>query len=166
MLFMWLISKSGAYAAWPWLVRSHAMGAAKMGYTAESFRFALSRAAAAAWMRDQILASVPGEAEQVHARQILLRTEEGARRVEQNAKTPGTNFATLAAGYDLVTRGDLYWFPRGYLNEPAVEDAAFSLQPGEISGVIQSNIGYHVLQVVALNAGRRYHGHDKRGDNG
>jgi formate/nitrite transporter FocA (FNT family) len=34
MLFMWLISKSGAYAAWPWLARSHAMGAAKMGYTA------------------------------------------------------------------------------------------------------------------------------------
>lgn len=121
----------------------------KMGYSDESFRRALRRADAAAWMRDQILASVPAEAEQVHARQILLRTEEGARRVEQSAKTPGTNFATLAAGYDLVTRGDLYWFPRGYLNEPAVEEAAFALQPGEISGVIKSGIGYHVLQVVA-----------------
>lgn len=34
MLFMWLISKSGAYAAWPWMARSHAIGVAKMGYTA------------------------------------------------------------------------------------------------------------------------------------
>ncbi|MEW5724500.1 MAG: formate/nitrite transporter family protein [Thermodesulfobacteriota bacterium] len=34
MLFMWLISKSGAYAAWPWLARAHAIGAAKLGQTA------------------------------------------------------------------------------------------------------------------------------------
>lgn len=34
MFFMWLISKSGAYAAWPWLAKSHAIGVAKMGYSA------------------------------------------------------------------------------------------------------------------------------------
>ncbi len=34
MFFMWLISKSGAYAAWPWLAKSHAIGVAKLGYTA------------------------------------------------------------------------------------------------------------------------------------
>lgn len=34
MFFMWCIGKSGAYAAWPWLARSHAIGVAKMGYTA------------------------------------------------------------------------------------------------------------------------------------
>ncbi|MFW5721707.1 MAG: formate/nitrite transporter family protein [Desulfohalobiaceae bacterium] len=34
MFFMWLISHSGAYAAWPWLAKSHALGVAKMGYTA------------------------------------------------------------------------------------------------------------------------------------
>ena len=34
MFFMWLISHSGAYAAWPWLAKSHAIGVAKMGYTA------------------------------------------------------------------------------------------------------------------------------------
>lgn len=121
----------------------------KMGYTPESFLSAFRRAEAAAWMRDQILASIPAEMEQIRARQILLRTEEGARQAEQQAKAPGTNFATLAAGYDLVTRGDLYWFPRGYLDQPAVEEAAFALQPGEISAVIKSEIGYHILQVVA-----------------
>lgn len=34
MFFMWLISKSGAYAAWPWMAKSHAIGVSKMGYTA------------------------------------------------------------------------------------------------------------------------------------
>ncbi len=34
MLFMWLISKSGSYAYLPWLLRAHAIGAAKMGQTA------------------------------------------------------------------------------------------------------------------------------------
>ena len=34
MFFMWLISKSGAYAAWPWIAKSHAIGVSKMGYTA------------------------------------------------------------------------------------------------------------------------------------
>ncbi len=34
MFFMWCIGKSGAYAAWPWLAKSHAIGVAKMGYTA------------------------------------------------------------------------------------------------------------------------------------
>ena len=33
MFFMWLIGKSGAYAAWPWMARSHHIGVAKMGYT-------------------------------------------------------------------------------------------------------------------------------------
>jgi formate/nitrite transporter FocA (FNT family) len=34
MFFMWIVSKGGAFAAWPWLAKSHAIGSAKMGYTA------------------------------------------------------------------------------------------------------------------------------------
>ena len=34
MFFMWLISLSGPFSAWPWLARSHAIGVAKLGYTA------------------------------------------------------------------------------------------------------------------------------------
>ena len=34
MFFMWLISKSGSYAYLPWLLRSHAIGVAKLGQTA------------------------------------------------------------------------------------------------------------------------------------
>ena len=121
----------------------------RMGYTPESFKLAMRRAAAAAWQRDEIMNTIPTEMEQIHARQILVQSEKLAAQVEQQAKQAGTNFATLAFGYDLKTGGDLSWFPRGYLNEATVEEAAFALQPGEISPMIKSSIGYHILQVIA-----------------
>ena len=45
---------------------------AQNGYDDASFRQALRRQIAAAWMRDQIAASVPSTADQVHVRQSLL----------------------------------------------------------------------------------------------
>lgn len=121
----------------------------RMGYTAESFRSALRRSMEAAWQREQIVAAVPERAEQVHARQILVLTEAAARQVIQRLGQAGANFATLAFGYDLSTGGDLGWFPRGYLTQPAVEEAAFALQPGETSEIIATDFGYHILQVIA-----------------
>jgi len=119
------------------------------GYTPESFRSALRRGMEAAWQRDQILAAVPETAEQVHARQILVLTEDAADLVKRQLSQAGANFASLAFGYDLSTGGDLGWFPRGYLIQPAVEEAAFALQAGEVSEIVQSDYGYHIIQVIA-----------------
>lgn len=119
------------------------------GYNPESFRSALRRGMEAAWQRDQILAAVPETAEQVHVRQILVLTEDAADLVKRQLSQAGANFATLAFGYDLSTGGDLGWFPRGYLIQPAVEEAAFALQPGEVSEIIQTDYGYHIIQVIA-----------------
>ena len=117
------------------------------GYTDEAFRSALKRAAEAAWMRDKIITAVPGTAEQVHAQQILLYNEDAARTVADQLSA-GTSFADLAALYDPNTSGDLGWFPRGYLLEPELEEAAFSLEPGQYSDVIATEVGYHILLVV------------------
>jgi len=117
------------------------------GYTDGSFRSALKKAAEAAWMRDKIITAVPGTAEQVHAQQILLYNEETAQTVADQLSA-GANFEELAVLYDPNTGGDLGWFPRRYLLEPALEDAAFSLQPGEFSDVITSEVGYHIIFVV------------------
>jgi peptidyl-prolyl cis-trans isomerase C len=117
------------------------------GYTDESFRSALKRAAEAAWMRDKIITAVPGTAEQVHAQQILLYNEDAARKVADQLSA-GINFADLAVLYDPNTGGELGWFPRGYLLEPELEEAAFSLGPGQYSDVIATEVGYHILLVV------------------
>jgi peptidyl-prolyl cis-trans isomerase C len=120
---------------------------AAQGYTDESFRLALKNAMAAAWMRDRIAAGVPEAVEQVHARQILLYNEAEANQILSQIEA-GADFATLAKAYDPVAGGDLGWFPKGYLIEPALEQAAFSLQPGEHSNVIHTRLGYHILEVI------------------
>lgn len=128
--------------------------ASRRGYDENSFRAALARQMAAAWQRDQIAASVPTEAEQVHARQILTIDADVAQRALQYVQIPGTNFAAYAYQYDLQTGGDLGWFPRGYLTQPAVEEAAFSLEPGQLSPVIESGVGYHIVQLIAREPDR------------
>ncbi len=54
----------------------------------------------------------------------------------------------MAAAVDPRTRGELSWFPRGYLLEPAIEEAAFSMQVGEVSEIIHTNVGYHIIKVL------------------
>ena len=117
------------------------------GYTDASFKSALKRAAEAAWMRDKIITAVSGTAEQVHARQILLYNDEAAQKVAGQLEA-GANFEDLAVLYDPNTAGELGWFPRGYLLEPALEEAAFRLEPGQYSDVIETEVGFHILLVL------------------
>ena len=65
----------------------------------------------------------------------------------------GADFGELARSLslDLSTRvadGDLGWFTRGGLTIPEVEIAAFDQGAGEISGVIQSELGFHIVETL------------------
>lgn len=122
-------------------------------YTEDTFKIALKRSLEAAWMRDQIIAEVPETAEQVHAYQILVSTADEANRILAQLDG-GTSFATLAAAYDPITNGDLGWFPRGYLTNAKIEEAVFQLQPAEYTRVIETELGYHILQVVERDQNR------------
>jgi len=126
---------------------------ADQGYTEESLRGDLASSMAAAWMRDKIVAGVPTAAEQVHARQILLYNSEDAAAVIAQLGA-GDDFAALAAQYDPVGHGDLGWFPHGYLTDERLEQAAFQLQPGETSPVIETSLGYHIVQVIERDPAR------------
>jgi peptidyl-prolyl cis-trans isomerase C len=123
------------------------------GYTPAQFESSLARSIAADWMSARIQAEVPTTAEQVHARQILVFDEDSAQAAISRLKA-GTEFATLAYRYETVTGGDLGWFPKGYLTAPEVEEAAFALQAGEVSGIIKSSIGYHIVQVIERDSQR------------
>ena len=123
------------------------------GYTQAAFRKALARSIAATWMRDQIANAVPKTAEQVHVRQILLYNSEEANQALTKLQA-GNDFGNLALEYDPLTGGELDWFPRGVLPDPQIEQAAFNLQPGQITAVIQTVAGYHILQVMARDPQR------------
>ena len=48
-------------------------------------------------------------------------------------------------GPNAVRGGDLGWFQRGQL-VPAFDDAAFDLEPGQSTGIVESPLGYHIIQ--------------------
>lgn len=123
------------------------------GYSDQSFRSALKRAAEAAWMRDKIVTSISSTAEQVHVQQILLYNRETAENflLQLNG---GANFDELALRADPLTRGDLGWVPRGYLLDPQIEEAAFRLEAGQYSEVIETPVGFHIVKVLERDPNR------------
>ena len=122
------------------------------GYTEESLRTALVKEVEAAWMVAFIADQVPDSADQVHARHILVASEAEAEELRAQLQD-GVDFNGLAWQYslDASTRpagGDLGWFPQGFLLWPEVDTAAYSLQPGEISQIVKSEIGYHIIETI------------------
>ena len=92
----------------------------------------------------------PRVVEHVQASHILVETEETGQEVLDKL-AEGEDFGTLAAEYSTDPGskdqgGDLDWFPRGMM-VPEFEEAAFSLEPGETSGLVQTAYGYHIIQV-------------------
>lgn len=92
----------------------------------------------------------PSAVEQIRARHILLPDEEKAQEVQARLKA-GESFTDLARAYstDNGTKeqgGELGWLPRGWM-VPEFDQAAFALQPGETSGAVKSNLGYHIIRV-------------------
>jgi peptidyl-prolyl cis-trans isomerase D len=98
----------------------------------------------------------------VHARHILFSIEEGAgeKAVEEARERAmntieelrrGADFAALARersdGPSASRGGDLGWFTAERMVEPFSE-AAFSLEPGEISQPVRTRFGFHVIKVL------------------
>lgn len=109
--------------------------------------------------------------EERRASHILIKAEAGATE-DARAKARARAEALLAevrrnpASFAEVARknsedpgsaqsgGDLDFFGRGAMVKP-FEDAAFALKPGEISDVVTSDFGYHVIQVTAVRGGEK-----------
>jgi peptidyl-prolyl cis-trans isomerase C len=88
--------------------------------------------------------------DEVRAHHILVATEEEAKAIaEQLAQ--GADFQTLAKEKSIdetsaTNGGDLGYFKKGKMVAPFAE-AAFATEPGKISAPVQTQFGWHLIQV-------------------
>lgn len=87
---------------------------------------------------------------EVRASHILVSTEQEAENL-RNEIAGGKNFADAAAEYSKcpsgANGGDLGYFGRGMMVKP-FEDAAFELEVGELSKPVQTQFGWHLIEVT------------------
>jgi peptidyl-prolyl cis-trans isomerase C len=90
-----------------------------------------------------------GAEEEVHARHILVPTEDEAKAIEDQLKK-GADFAALAKEKSkdpgAADGGDLGYFTKDQM-VPEFADAAFKLDKGQISDPIHTQFGWHVIKV-------------------
>src|SRR5712671_424116 len=91
---------------------------------------------------------ISGEQE-VHARHILVETEDQAKKIEADLKK-GADFAELAKKESkdpgASDGGDLGFFTKDQM-VPEFSAVAFALEPGKISDPIKTQFGWHIIKV-------------------
>ena len=94
----------------------------------------------------QILLMVPPEAGEQEINQIREKAEEILQKIRK-----GEDFNTMVKLYSqdsyAAAGGDMGVFRRGELVS-VIDEAAFSLNVGEVSPVIQTSLGFHILRVL------------------
>lgn len=109
------------------------------------------------------------QGERVKASHILVRVQANADAAErEQARTKATGIlADVKAGRDFAALakqhsddpgsgangGDLGYFERGQM-VPPFEQSAFTLTPGQVSDLVQSDFGYHIIKVIDRQSGR------------
>jgi peptidyl-prolyl cis-trans isomerase C len=127
-------------------------------YSEAEFKQELQAQLLAGKVQVEILSMVGSAAEQVHARHVLVTTREQAEAIKAQLVS-GADFATIALARSLdrstrVNGGDLGWFPRGLLIMPEIETAAFELMPGERSGIVETSLGFHIVETLERDTQR------------
>src|ERR1700729_1497453 len=97
---------------------------------------------------DEAAKQIEGEQE-VHARHILVETEDEAKAIEAELKK-GADFAELAKKKSkdpgAADGGDLGFFTKDQM-VPEFSTVAFALEPGKISDPVKSQFGWHIIKV-------------------
>ncbi|MGB8240385.1 MAG: peptidylprolyl isomerase, partial [Azonexus sp.] len=98
-----------------------------------------------------ILLRAPESASPEALQKLRLRGEQALQRARE-----GTSFAELAASFsdapDALQGGDLGWRPMDRLPQLYAETAA-RMRPGDVSDLLRSSAGFHILKLVAKRGG-------------
>lgn len=90
-------------------------------------------------------ASSAGEREKakIRAQELLAQVRKSPETFADMAKKNSQDAGSAVAG------GDLDFFARGAMVKP-FEDAAFSMKKGEISDIVESDFGYHIINLTDI----------------
>lgn len=111
-----------------------------------------------------------GSPEELRAAHILISANDTAPQAEQDSakdkaeklleqvRANPANFAELAKNNSddpgsAANGGDLGWFGRGMMVKP-FEDAVFALKKGEISGLVKTDFGFHIIRLQDIKPSR------------
>ena len=97
---------------------------------------------------DEAVKQMPSQ-EEVHARHILVTTEDEAKEIETQLKN-GADFATLAKqkskDQGAADGGDLGYFTKDQM-VPEFAEVAFKLDKGQISDPVKTQFGWHIIKI-------------------
>ena len=101
-----------------------------------------------------ILITVDAKASPADKAKAKAKAEAVLKEVQQN---PG-KFADIAKRYSqdpgsAAKGGDLGFFAKGAMVKP-FDDAVFKLKDGQLSGLVQSDFGYHIIKLTGIKAGK------------
>lgn len=102
----------------------------------------------------EIMLHVPAQAGQTAREEAKVRLAKLREEIVTNKKDFALAAKEFSQGPTRDQGGDLDWFPhiKGVLPEPLLQ-TAFSLPPGQISDVLESELGIHVLKVIERKPG-------------
>ncbi len=108
-------------------------------------------------LQEALASEVPTATEQIHARQVVLASEEEAKAALERLKK-GEEWAVVAkeVSQDAATKengGDLGWLPQGQRGDD-FDKAAFALQPGQTGDPVKIGEQYYIIKVEERDPNR------------
>ena len=92
----------------------------------------------------------------VKVKHIITKTKKEAEEALKEVKK-GKKFSTIAEQVNIDSSksngGDLGWVVKGIMVKP-FEDALFSLEEGQVSGIVKTSFGFHIIKVEEIDKGK------------